>query len=157
MVTKEIKQYFDATENSKTRLDLIESVELVNEPKIAIDCGCGAGSDIEYLLSKGFYVHGFDIEKEAIDRCKTRFKNNNKVVLSQDTFSSFNYPEASLVVADASLFFCPKSEFKFVWSQINKSLNPEGVFCSNPRSWCKLLILKELIINQLCCKLLFYK
>ncbi|TOG28442.1 SAM-dependent methyltransferase, partial [Vibrio parahaemolyticus] len=29
--------------------------------KVAIDCGCGTGSDIKYLTSQGYKVFGFDI------------------------------------------------------------------------------------------------
>ena len=46
----------------------------------------------------------------------------------------------------------------FTYLLIGDNIVYQQVFIiSNPRSWCKLLILKELIINQLCCKLLFYK
>ena len=34
--------------NSEIRSDLLQAIELTKEPKIAIDCGCGAGSDIEH-------------------------------------------------------------------------------------------------------------
>ncbi len=128
MTTPEIKQYYDATEHREVRADLHLAVSLVGEKKIAINCGCGAGSDIEYLLNKGFKVYGFDVEEESISRCKKRFDNNSDVILSKDTFSSFEYPKSSLVVADASLFFCPKSDFENVWSKISESLYPDGIF-----------------------------
>ncbi len=50
---------------------------------------------------------------------------------SRSSFSSFRYPKASLVVADASLFFCPKSEFEGVWRSIFECLYPNGVFCGS--------------------------
>ena len=131
MATEEIKQYYDATRDSKARSDLLFSIGLVKGPKIAIDCGCGAGSDIEYLVSSGFFVHGFDVEEESISRCQARFKGNKNVALSQDTFSSFSYPKASLVLADASLFFCPEGEFEYVWSQLYECLDSGGIFCGS--------------------------
>ncbi len=36
-----------------------------NLPLVAIDCGCGAGNESAYLLSKGFNVHAFDISIDA--------------------------------------------------------------------------------------------
>jgi len=48
--------------------------------------------------------------------------------LSQNDFNSYSYPSASLILADASLFFCPECEFDEVWYKINKSLSPGGVF-----------------------------
>jgi len=131
MPSAAISKYFDATENRKVRDDLLFAVEGVGEPKIAIDCGCGAGADISYLVSKGFAVYGFDIEEESISRCKARFKNVGGVTISKSSFNSYTFPRASLVVADASLFFCPKSEFTDVWNNIYECLYPNGVFCGS--------------------------
>jgi len=128
MPSKEISKYFEATENRDTRDDLKLAIKLVGYPKIAIDCGCGAGSDIAYLRANGFHVHAFDIEEEAIQRCESRFGNDKKVTLSQSTFDQFNYPSASLVVADSSLCFCPEDKFHEVWERIVLSLLPGGVF-----------------------------
>ncbi|WP_295873046.1 class I SAM-dependent methyltransferase [uncultured Zhongshania sp.] len=128
MSSREISEYFDATESRDTRDDLKHGVELVEGPRIAIDCGCGAGSDIAFLRANGFFVHAFDVELEAITRCGRRFSGDGNVRLSQDSFSSYDYPRASLIVADASLFFCPEDEFSDVWNKINEALLPGGVF-----------------------------
>jgi SAM-dependent methyltransferase len=128
MRTTAMKNYFNATEHSEIRSDLSFALKLVGKPKIAVDCGCGSGSDIEHLASLGFTVHGFDLETEAVARCQKRFRNNDNVILSQDNFISFKYPKASLVVADASLFFCPAAEFPTVWQKINACLFTGGVF-----------------------------
>jgi SAM-dependent methyltransferase len=131
MPSAAISKYFDATENRTIRDDLRFAVESVGEPKIAIDCGCGAGADISYLVSKGFFVHGFDVEDEAISRCNARFQNVDNVYLSKSSFRLYKFPKASLVVADASLFFCPKPEFEEVWRNIYECLNPGGIFCGS--------------------------
>lgn len=131
MATQEIKEYYDATEQREIRADLEYAVSIVGAPKIAIDCGCGAGSDIAYLLEHGFKVYGFDIEEESISRCQKRFNNNNNVYLSKNNFESFNYPKASLVVADASLFFCSEEDFDDVWRSIEKALFSGGIFCGS--------------------------
>lgn len=131
MSSVEITKYFDATEFREIREDLVFSVNMISEPKVAIDCGCGAGADINYLLKNGFTVYGFDIEQESISRCQSRFKDSENVILSKSTFSTFNYPQASLVVADASLFFCPSSDFKNVWEKIYYCLHSNGVFCGS--------------------------
>ena len=132
MSTKEINEYYDSTENRAVREDLIYALSLVGEERIAIDCGCGAGSDISFLRSKGFEVYAFDVEDESIYRCRKRFKGDDRIHLSKDDFSTFTYPDATLVVADASLFFCPPSQFDHVWSKINHSLSSSnGVFCGS--------------------------
>ncbi|MEH6405406.1 MAG: class I SAM-dependent methyltransferase [Sneathiella sp.] len=124
----EMTRYFDATSNRETRDDLKLAVSLVEGSKIAIDCGCGAGSDIAYLRAKNFHVHAFDGEEDAIRRCQDKFGDDDNVYLTQANFNSFNYPKASLVVADASLFFCPENEFGEVWRKITDCLQPQGVF-----------------------------
>jgi len=131
MSTKEIREYYNATENSEVRSDLSYAVSLLGDNRIAIDCGCGAGSDIAFLRENNFTVYAFDIEEESIARCEERFKDDNKVQLSKDTFSSFVYPRASLILADASLFFCPQTEFKEVWRRIREALKSKGVFCGS--------------------------
>ena len=131
MASAEITKYFETAENRKIREALVFAVENIIEPKIAIDCGCGAGADINYLVSKGFKVYGFDVEEESISRCEARYKNVENVILSKSTFSTYNYPKASLVVADASLFFCPESEFSDVWKNIYECLVLNGIFCGS--------------------------
>ena len=131
MTSEEIKEYYNSTTDREIRTDLLYAIELIVEPKIAIDCGCGAGSDIKYLLTKGFKIYGFDLEDLAIARCKERFKGNANVVLSEDSFRSFRYPRASLVLADASLFFCPGNDFDYVWSKMHECLYPKGIFCGS--------------------------
>jgi SAM-dependent methyltransferase len=128
MTNNEILDYYDVTADRDVRSDLQQAIKLVDEPGIAIDCGCGAGRDIAYLLANGYIVHAFDIESDSILRCKKRFEGKDNVFLSQDSFNSFSYPLASLILADASLFFCPEGEFDEVWSKIYKSLSPGGIF-----------------------------
>ncbi len=37
--------------------------------KVATDCGCGTGHDIDYLEQQGFQVHGFDINPDSVAIC----------------------------------------------------------------------------------------
>lgn len=131
MSTSEKAQYFAQTVDSQTRDDLLLAASLIGSEKVAIDCGCGSGSDIAYLREQGFTVHAFDIEDESIRICCERFKDDEHVLLSQDSFMSFAYPESSLIVADASLFFCAESEFDMVWQKLQQSLCLGGIFCGS--------------------------
>lgn len=128
MATEEIEEYYDLTKNREVRDDLEYAVGIVGEPKVAIDCGCGAGSDIAFLRANGFIVYAFDVELESVERCRRRFGGDDKVILAHASFSSYTYPAASLVCADASLFFCPEQEFDHVWFMINESLSRGGIF-----------------------------
>jgi len=128
MTRSQIKTYYDATEQSKVRAELEFAVSISPHRGVAIDSGCGAGSDIAFLLEQGFTVYGFDMEEDAISRCEKRFKGNERLTLSQEGFDTFQYPKASLVVADASLFFCPPDKFEDVWNRIYQCLESDGVF-----------------------------
>lgn len=131
MATEEILEYYSDTANRDVRDDLVFATSLIEKEKVAIDCGCGAGSDIAYLRGEGFIVHAFDIEEESIKICRERFERDKSVFLSQDSFSSYEYPKSTLVVADASLFFCPEVEFDSVWNNIYNSLGVGGIFCGS--------------------------
>ncbi|MDH5218400.1 MAG: class I SAM-dependent methyltransferase [Gammaproteobacteria bacterium] len=166
MPSKEIVKYFDTTAYRETRDDLRLAVSLVEGDKIAIDCGCGAGSDIAFLRSYNYFVHAFDIEEESIIRCKQRFKSDNNVQLSKESFTTYQYPDASLIVADASLFFCPEKDFGDVWHKITSALSPGGVFSGSflgPEDtmagphynkeyyWADVLVLTEEKVKDLFC------
>ncbi|MBD3671005.1 MAG: class I SAM-dependent methyltransferase [Gammaproteobacteria bacterium] len=127
MPSNEISTYYDDSESRETRPELRLATNLVNGPKVAIDCGCGAGSDIAFLRANDFTVHAFDIEEEAIIRCASRFERDENVFLSRSSFLDYSYPSASLIVADASLFFCRENEFSEIWSKMNQALLPCGV------------------------------
>lgn len=131
MASDEIRDYYDVTANRKPREQLIKAVSLLSELNsdvVAIDCGCGAGSTIAYLREQDLTVHGFDLEAESIERCQSRFVDDARVHLTQAAFRDFVYPNANLIVADASLFFCPRIDFPFVWEKISDALVPGGVF-----------------------------
>lgn len=131
MTKDDIADYYDVTEHKPVRSDLIYAVGIVDGEKTAVDCGCGAGADIAYLLGRGFTVHAFDVEAESISRCRTRFQDSEAVFLSESGFSGYRFPDASLVVAEASLFFCAAAEFDQVWSRIDACLGAGGVFCGS--------------------------
>lgn len=131
MPSEAINEYYDVTKDREVRAGLMKAVELVTSrftDVTAIDCGCGAGRDIEYLNEQGFTVHGFDLEAESIERCRSRFADHPNVHLTQSSFTDFEYPEAQLITADASLFFCPANDFPVVWQKISTALSSGGVF-----------------------------
>ncbi|TOB47440.1 class I SAM-dependent methyltransferase, partial [Vibrio parahaemolyticus] len=66
--------------------------------KVAIDCGCGTGSDIKYLISHGYKVFGFDINPDSVAICRDRFGGESSVNVAQSSFCEFDYGDASLIV-----------------------------------------------------------
>lgn len=98
---------------------------------IAIDCGCGTGADIHYLLNQGYQVHGFDNNHEAIELCRERFSSNAMVDLSIDSFETYDYPKAGLVIANSSLFFANPEHFAGMWQKIVDCIEVGGVFAGD--------------------------
>lgn len=131
MTTNEIQNYYRVSRFGEIRQELAYALSIQKEAGIAVDCGCGAGSNIRHLRDAGYVVHAFDIDAEAISICKERFVSDANVFLYQSSFASFNYPSASLVLADASLFFCPADEFVAFFRKIHNALLPNGLFCGS--------------------------
>ncbi len=90
--------------------------------RVAIDCGCGTGSDIQYLSELGYQVHGFDINPDAITICRERFENHVLVEISEASFEGFDYPKCGVVIANNSLFFADPELFFLTWQRISDCL-----------------------------------
>ncbi|QUM76739.1 class I SAM-dependent methyltransferase [Moritella sp. 24] len=99
--------------------------------KVATDCGCGTGSDIQYLEQQGFRVHGFDINPDSVAICRDRFGLKSLVEISESSFESFDYPKSGVVIANSSLFFADPSQFEATWSSIKSSIEVGGVFAGD--------------------------
>jgi len=99
--------------------------------KTAIDCGCGTGSDIEFLSSQGYQVYGFDINPDAMSICRDRFASNPLIELSQASFETYDYPSAGVIIANSSLFFAQPNEFENTWLRIESALEVGGVFAGD--------------------------
>lgn len=99
--------------------------------KVATDCGCGTGSDIEYLVQQGYQVHGFDINPDSVAICRDRFGSMSLVDISASLFESFDYPKSGVVIANSSLFFADPNQFASTWSNIRSSIEIGGVFAGD--------------------------
>ncbi|MDO6765216.1 trans-aconitate 2-methyltransferase [Agarivorans sp. 1_MG-2023] len=98
---------------------------------IAIDCGCGTGADIVFLAKKGYQVHGFDNNGEAVAICCERFSSDPLIDISESSFESYDYPRCGLIVANASLFFATPTQFIETWHTLTSSLVKGGVFAGD--------------------------
>jgi trans-aconitate methyltransferase len=98
---------------------------------IAVDCGCGTGSDIDYLIKHGYRVHGFDVNSESVSICRNRFDNHPLVSLSKASFEDYNYPTCGVVIANSSLYFSNPQSFDHTWHKLSSSLVDGGVFAGD--------------------------
>ncbi|MFB1067148.1 class I SAM-dependent methyltransferase [Vibrio diabolicus] len=125
-------EYYQKILNQPHRPNVENAVNLLKlESKVALDIGCGIGRDSHFLLEQGFNVHAFDSHEDAVKTCLTRFEGHKRFSISQCCFTEFDYPQCSLVIANASLFFCPDESFEQVWTKIDSALQPGGIFCGD--------------------------
>ena len=99
--------------------------------KIAIDVGCGTGSDISYISKLGYQVQCFDINRDSTAICNERFENDPLVTITEASFENFKYPKCGVVIANSSLFFADPTQFKMTWKRIIDSIELGGVFAGD--------------------------
>lgn len=125
---------------------LKRALELVGNtlPKLAVDAGCGAGRDAMYMVERGYTVHAYDKSDTAISRLKEASERHVDSLLFPNvcSFEKFEYPQATIVNACSSLFFCDPALFAVAWQRLTNSLLKGGVFCGHfmgPNdSWAKM-------------------
>jgi len=124
--------YYEKTLN-RTHSPKTELAVKLNESglNLAIDCGCGTGSDIAYLEQQGYRVHGFDINPDSVSICHERFGCNRLVDICQASFENFDYPVSGVIIANASLFFAEPNTFEKTWSSLISNLQIGGVFAGD--------------------------
>ncbi|CAH0525790.1 class I SAM-dependent methyltransferase [Vibrio hippocampi] len=126
------RQYYQRA-LSRTHSKRTELAVRLNESNlnVATDCGCGTGSDIQYLEQQGLQVYGFDVNPDAIAICKDRFASKSMVEISESSFESFDYPRSGVVIANSSLFFANPHRFDETWNNIHSSIENGGVFAGD--------------------------
>ncbi len=130
--TELLRKYYKQTlsrQHSK-RTELAVKLNESNT-KVAIDCGCGTGSDIEYLEQHCYRVHGFDSNPDSIAICRDRFGSKSLVEITESSFEFFDYPKAGVVIANSSLFFADPARFDATWNEIKSSIEVGGVFAGD--------------------------
>ncbi|OZG75487.1 hypothetical protein BTA51_00995 [Hahella sp. CCB-MM4] len=126
------KHYYQTVKHNPHRPLVGSAAESnLSQSRLAVDCGCGTGSEIAFLLGQGYRVEAFDINPDAIQVCRERFAGNPEVNLHLSSFEDYHYPQAGLVIANSSLFFCNPQSILQVWSDIEKAICPGGVFCGD--------------------------
>ncbi len=164
MTTDDKTKYYQSTQHREMRPELKFALSQVHSGKTAIDCGCGAGANIKHLRAAGFTVYAFDNDDCSIQLCRQQYNNDSEVHLSLESFGSYQYPCSSLILADASLFFCPLDEIDLFAKKMSISLESNGIFCGGflgardtmangngktSNYWGKVLVLNESRIRDL--------
>lgn len=129
---KNIEKYYDNTKNAKANYTVRKFIELNVEPGNAVDIGCGAGRDTVCLIKKGWNVLAIDIENvESLITSKLSEKELKQFKFLRQKFEYIELEKNNLIVANFSLSFCNKNNFKKLWDKINDSMLKEGYFVGN--------------------------
>ena len=123
--------YYDEYEDREPREMLLEMLAGFDPgPHEAVDLGYGAGIDTFAMLERGWRVFAVDAEPEGIRRLRARVPSElaprlrTRVAQMQEV----ELPQADLVWAGFSLFFCPKLRWDEVWGTVRGAVRPGGRF-----------------------------
>jgi SAM-dependent methyltransferase len=111
------------------------------EGRMAIDLGCGEGTEALELLARGWSVTAVDTEEAGLALLHTRIPASavDRIRIVCASFTEVNLPRAYLIHAGFSLPFCPSQSFPAMWVQIRQALVPSGIFAGqmfgNRDSW----------------------
>jgi SAM-dependent methyltransferase len=108
---------------------------------MALDLGCGSGTDALALLARGWAVTAVDRDEAGLRLLRERVPDEiaGRVTMECARFADVALPSAHLIHAGFSLPFCAPDDFALVWKGIREALLPGGVFAGQlfgPRdSW----------------------
>ncbi len=90
------------------------------------------GNDTVYLIKNNWNVLAIDREdvKERIVK-KLNDEEQEKFKFQKQNFECLELEKNNLIVANYSLLFCNKNNFKELWNKINKSILKDGYFVGN--------------------------
>jgi ubiquinone/menaquinone biosynthesis C-methylase UbiE len=117
------QQQYIIWKKENTAQFLEKSLGKLNGKKI-LDIGCGSGTFIRYLASKGADVYGIDISKTMIDEAKNNVGNKVKVA----DMNAIPFPNKTFdaVISRFSLHYL--NSFEKVYAQVHRVLKPHGIF-----------------------------
>lgn len=97
-------------------------------PGMAIDLGCGDGTETFAMLEAGWSVLAVDQSPDAIQRVEQGAHPSHRARLQtqQASFDRAVLPPADLIYAGLSLPFCPPGLFPEVWQKVREALRPGG-------------------------------
>ncbi len=100
------------------------------EPRLAVDLGCGDGTESLALLSRGWRVLAVDKQAEAIDLLGSRVHPDHRPRLEARVAAIEDavLPACDLIYAGYSLPFVAPARFGGMWAGMVQALRPGGCF-----------------------------
>lgn len=107
-----------------------------------LDFGCGAGATCAYFRSQGFEVHGVDISKVDIERCRARLPDSrdNFHIIPSRPAPAQRYVERDLelVTGIQSLYYVSDADMEICLQSLHDNLCPGGLIYATmmgPNNW----------------------
>ena len=129
---RSIEKYYDNTKNAELNYTVKEFIKLNVRPWNTVELGCGAGRDTVYLIQNGWNVLAIDKENVESRIAEKLSKDKlKKFKFSKQKLELLELEKNDLVVANFSLSFCNKNDFKELWNKIRNSILNDGYFVGN--------------------------
>ena len=113
-------------------MDVLDAFARETSPgsRLAIDLGCGDGTETIALLAHDWNVLAIDGESAAIKRLLDKLPANRHPHLETwvARFEEITLPPADLIHASFSLPFCQPEYFDALWERIVSAIKPNGRF-----------------------------
>jgi SAM-dependent methyltransferase len=123
------EDYYRAVEGRSPRALFVDALEFTSGPGIALDLGCGDGTETLALLARGWTVIAADAAPEGIARLRAAAPPaaTERLTTHVCPFHQLDLPEADFVYAGLSLPFCAPGDFAEAWRRVAASVRPGGV------------------------------
>lgn len=129
---KKIEKYYEKTKDVLPHKNVKEFLKIENKKGKAIDLGCGAGRDTIFLIKNNWNVLAIDREDtKDIISSKLNDEELRRFRFNRQDFENIKLEENDLIVANFSLPFCNKKDFKEFWNTIVGSILEDGYFVGN--------------------------
>jgi SAM-dependent methyltransferase len=124
--------YYKWSSRREPRPVLLAACELLGAGagRIAVDLGCGQGTEALALLDRGWHVVAVDREPAglAVLRAEVPARHAGQIQVVRAAFADISIPRAQLIHAGFSLPFCAPRHFPALWTQIRRALLPGAIF-----------------------------
>lgn len=124
------KKYYEKSKGRPLRALYSQAIAFLDSSaKIAMDLGCGSGTEVLDLLNRGFEVHAVDQESMAIEFLTSQATEAQKKLqphlCSLETLKA--WPQTDFLFAYHSFPFCKPDQFDDVVEKALRSVSKKGI------------------------------
>ena len=100
--------------------------------RVAVDLGCGEGTDALALLDRGWSVVAVDADPAGLALLRARIPARcaEQIQVIRADFADARFPRAHLIHAGFSLPFCAPRQFPVLRTRIHRALLPGGILAA---------------------------